>query len=150
MEDVSVDFDWVEADESGASDKSERTKELLRKLDRIKNQLPASPSLSPESGIRRDMISDGPSRETDSVPVTSFKVPDHEEPEVSSCVEAGGGLDPALDGDMADTLTRACTSHSADQTKYYCNDCKVFICIQCIAFGDHSKPCKVSQEEDSR
>ena len=144
MEDVSVDFDWEEVDETRASDKSERTKELLRKLDRIKNQLPISPSLSPESGIRRDMISDNISRETDSVSVVMLKVPEHEEPAV------GGDLDPDLEGDMADTLTRACTSHPADQTKYYCNDCKVFICIQCIAFGDHSKPCKVSQEEDSR
>ena len=145
MEDVSVDFDWVEADESGASDKSERTKELLRKLDRIKNQLPISPSLSPESGIRRDMISDDISRETDNVSVARFRDPEHEKEEVE-----GRDLDLDLDVDMADTLTRACTSHPADQTKYYCNDCKVFICIQCIAFGDHSKPCKVSQEEDSR
>ena len=143
MEDVSVDFDWVEADETRASDKSERKKELLRKLDRIKNQLPVSPSLSPESGIRRDMISDDHSRETDSVSVARLKVPDHEEPAVRD-------LDPDLDGDMADTLTRACTSHPTDQTKYYCNDCKVFVCIQCIAFGDHIRPCKVSQEEDSR
>ena len=145
MEDVSVDFDWEEVDETRASDKSERTKELLSKLDRIKNQLPVSPSLSPESGIRRDMISDDISRGSDSVSVAMLKVPEHEKPEVG-----GRDLDPDLDGDMADTLTRACTSHQADQTKYYCNDCKVFICIQCIAFGDHSKPCKVSKEEDSR
>ena len=39
MEDVSVDFDWVEADETRASDKSERKKELLRKLDRTNSQL---------------------------------------------------------------------------------------------------------------
>ena len=150
-----VDFNWV--DEAQASEhKSERKRELLRKLNRIKSQHPTSPSLSAMSGIGRDMTSetsqaqDDVSRETDNVSAVKFKDQVHEaEVKIRSSDEGGGGSDPDLDG-MANTLTQACISHPGEQTKYYCNDCKVFVCIQCIAFGDHRIPCQISQEEDSR
>lgn len=142
-----VDFDWVM--ESQASEhKPERKKELLRKLNRIKNQHPTSSSLAAMSGIGRDVTTEA-SQAQDDVSV-KFKDPVNKaELKVRSSDEGGRGSDPDLDG-MANTLTQACISHPGEQTKYYCNDCKVFVCIQCIAFGDHRIPCQISQEEDSR
>ena len=152
-----VDFGWVGEGQT-SEHKSERKRELLQKLNRIKSQHPTSPSLSAMSGVGKDVTSETSqaqddvsiSRDKDNVSPVKFKDPVREaEVRVKSSEEGGGSSDPNLDG-MANTLTQACISHPGEQTKYYCNDCKVFICIKCIAFGNHRMPCQISQEEDSR
>ena len=123
-----VDFDLMD-EEASENEKRERRKELLRKLNKMKNSFATSHSSSLLSAKRLGII-----------------CPDQEE---SKSPGAEARQDPDLN-DLEETLTQDCSSHPADQTKYYCNDCKVFICIQCIAFGNHGRPCQVSKEEESR
>lgn len=152
-EDFVVDFNWIdikmqhqEKVSSSASENSDRKKELLQKLYRSKNPLTTSIPALPQpylSGIRRRDIGvheDSVTRETDDASVG----------EVGSKFNCfgGEGSEPDL-SDIEVTLQRFCVSHPTNKTKYFRNDCKLFVCIKCIAFGVH-KPHQVSNEEDSR
>ena len=138
-----VDFYWVSDTNSdkmqhqgnaSASENSERRKLLLQKLNRRKNPL---------SGIRRTQEEESVTKDMDIIDDDSVcKV------EALRCSGGGEARGPDL-YDMEDTLKQSCVSHSENQTKYFCNDCTIFICIQCIAFGDHRLH-SVSNEKDSR
>ena len=145
-----VDFNWIdnnmEHQEKVSSNASDRKKELLQKLYRRKNPLSTSIPALPQpylSGIRRRDIGvqgESVTREMDNASVREVRTK-------FDCF-GGEGLEPDL-SDMKVTLERSCISHPANETKYFCNDCKMLICIHCIAFGVH-KPHQVSNEEDSR
>ena len=158
IEDSKVDFDWTDdhmqpqAPENlsrNANENSERKKELLRKLNRRKNSSTISPPSLPQlSGIRRraQEQEENDPKEMDNALVR----------EVAATVNlSGGGEMPKLDSDphqsdKLEILERDCIIHSGNKTKYFCNDCQIFVCIQCIAFGDHGRPHQVSNVEDSR
>ena len=156
IEDSVVDFNWTDDHmktqenlSRNANENSERKKELLRKLNRRKNPPAIShPSLPQLSGIGRGAEAQEESdvREIDIALVR----------EAAAKVNlSGGGEMSGLNSDpdqsdMLDTLGRDCIHHSGNKTKHFCNDCKIFVCIQCIAFGDHGRPHRASNEEDSR
>ena len=137
-----VDFYWVSykmqhQGNASASENSERRKLLLQKLNRRKNPL---------SGIRKTQEGESVTKDMDVIDNDSVR-------QVESLRCSGGGEARGPDlSDMEDTLKQSCVSHlshSENQTKYFCNDCTVYICIQCIAFGDHRLH-SVSNEKDSR
>lgn len=147
-EDSVVDFNWIdnnmEHQEKVSSNASDRKKELLQKLYRRKNPLSTSIPAQPQpslSGIRRREIGqqeESGAEETDNASVSEVRT-------------GGEGLQPDL-SDPEATLKRSCASHlekETNETKYFCNDCKMFICIYCIAFGVHNLH-QVLNEEDSR
>ena len=166
--DAVVDFNLMEdamAPTDAIDDMSEKRKELLRKLHRKKAQYPAPPH-QPQPhvpGIKRtgrcpdsDSVP-GPAQESSaSVANASNKSAnvDNEvkviRPQMSRkvTVNTNGGLTPGRIDDTADTLDRDCVSHPAEKTMYFCWDCKVFICVHCIAFGEHRHPHQVTRTED--
>ena len=148
-EDSVVDFDWIddhsdhqENFHNNTSEHSERKKELLRKLNKRRNPLSHSVFSPPLlSGIRRRESRDNEKyakRESEGASVRNAE-------DKLEC--SGGG--PVL-SELQEYLKQDCIHHPTNQTKYFCNDCKIFICIQCIAFGEHGRPHQVSNEEDSR
>ena len=159
--DAVVDFNLMEdamAPTDATDDMSEKRKELLRKLQRKKAQYPA-PCLQPHvPGIKRT----GRCPDSDSVPAQESAANaanksanvDNEvkviRPQMSRkvTVNTNGGLTPGRIDDTADTLDRDCVSHPAEKTMYFCWDCKVFICVHCIAFGEHRHPHQVTRTED--
>ena len=157
IEDSVIDFNWTDDDHMqtqenlsrNANENSERMKELLRKLNRRKNPPSISaPSLPQLSGIGRGAKAQ---EESD---VRGMDTALHREAAAKVNLSGGGemsGLNSDPDqSDMLDTLGRDCIHHSGNKTKHFCNDCKIFVCIQCIAFGDHGRPHRASNEEDSR
>ena len=144
-----VDFHWISDSmqhqgNASASENSERRKMLLQKLNRRKNpqSIPSLP-LCHLSGIRRTQEEESITKDMDVMDNASVR-------QVEALRSSGGGEARGPDlPDIEDTLKQACVSHPENQTKYFCNDCAIFICIQCIAFGDHRLH-SVSNEEDSR